>query len=664
MLPCRSTHSLPHPCEGFTIRVLSVAAHNYLDDADPSAEAHRDLVGGLVRSGCLVEVLTGTMLAAGPEGDPAAWLGGHGWIADVAPLNPPPGQPPPPWPYPPAHLRLDVAGLPVHLLRGPSSLPHEPDDAEMAAFGLLLDLLVAKSRPDMLLAHGADRLTAEAILGGRSFGLRAALCLRGRGPHDPRAVLAADALLVPTQVLADELHEATGRPCLVLPDFLDPATVRADGGDHRYLAYFDPSLANGLSAFARIADELGRTRPDIPLLVVAGPEGRAALDGCGLDLRRHNNIHLMRRPSDPRVAWGRVRAALVPDLDGSCPASTAAMAILNGLPVIATDRGALPAILGVAGTFLPLPDRLTAATTIPPTAEEVAPWVGAIVRLWDDRDHHDEQRRLAAGEAHRWDLDRQPDRYRAVFDEIRPRAAVELLPTGRSKSVVLVPHLNGIEPECEDGLQDLEKAGVRVVRRRGCSAIDVARNEMASDALHDGFESILFIDADLGFDPRDALRLLARPEPVVSAIYAKKGPRELASTVVEGIEEIRFGPDSPGLYPLKYAASGFLRVRAAALRRLIDELNLPLCNLDWGRGNWPFFQPMIIDATSGKPHYLGEDWAFSHRLNQIGITPMADASIRLYHFGRHGFSWEDAGDHRPRHRSYLFRPYIDRGGGS
>ena len=52
------------------------------------------------------------------------------------------------------------------------------------------------------------------------------------------------------------------------------------------------------------------------------------------------------------------------------------------------------------------------------------------------------------------------------------------------------------------------------MRRPGCSAIDVARNEMASEALHDGAESVLFIYSDIGFEPADALRVLGRSEPV------------------------------------------------------------------------------------------------------------------------------------------------------
>ena len=60
---------------------------------------------------------------------------------------------------------------------------------------------------------------------------------------------------------------------------------------------------------------------------------------------------------------------------------------------------------------------------------------------------------------------------------------------------------------------------------------------------------------------------------------------------------------------------------------MIEELRLPLCNSEWGRRDWPFFQPTIVTQADGKNHYLGEDWAFSHRLHQIGITPLADQTF-------------------------------------
>lgn len=250
-------------------------------------------------------------------------------------------------------------------------------------------------------------------------------------------------------------------------------------------------------------------------------------------------------------------------------------------------------------------------------------------------------------------VERQPGGGWGLLERWRIAAASQP-PPGRGSCAVLVPHLNGIEFECEQSLRHLEAAGVRVIRRGGCSAIDAARNDLASEALHEGMDAILFIDADIGFDPQDAMRLLARPEDVVTGVYAKKGQREMASLFAENVNQVQLGAHAKGLYPLKFAAAGFLRIRSSVLRRMIADLKLPLCNTHWGRGMWPFFQPMIVPHPDSGVHYLGEDWAFSHRLREIGVTPLADTSIRLWHWGRYGFSWEDAGQDTSRFDNYTY----------
>jgi len=228
------------------------------------------------------------------------------------------------------------------------------------------------------------------------------------------------------------------------------------------------------------------------------------------------------------------------------------------------------------------------------------------------------------------------------------------MPPGRAKAVALVPYISTIEDSCEAGLRALEMEGVLVVRQGGQSAIDIARNDMCSQALHDGFESILFVDSDISFNVRDALRLFARPEPVISGVYAKKGSRSLASVFRDEVAEVAFGPNVGGLYPLRHAATGFLRIRSQVLRRMIAELDLPLCNTRWNRGFWPFFMPTIVEDGDHR-HYLGEDWAFSHRLRQLGECPLADTTIRLWHVGRHHFGWEEAGQDRPRFESFRIK---------
>jgi len=208
------------------------------------------------------------------------------------------------------------------------------------------------------------------------------------------------------------------------------------------------------------------------------------------------------------------------------------------------------------------------------------------------------------------------------------------------KPVALVPYYSAVEKECEEGLRAIVKAGV-ALSRFSLSAIDLLRSAMLSHALKAGFDQFLFIDADIGFDPRDALLLFTRPEPVVGGVYVHNKGGDFAGTFAPGVTKVVFGPGAPGLYPMLYAPTGFLRIRAEVLWRMIDELKLPECH--WGsiKGIYPFFLPLCVPDGRGGMRYLTEDFSFSHRLSQIGITPMADTSIKLCHYKKYGFNYED-----------------------
>jgi len=602
----------------------------------------------LARSGVAVEVLSGAMLDLDREVDPADWLAGRGWTIERHAKDELSGLP--------ACLRLVARGVPVIIHEGPTSRLHDPDDDERSEFLHLYAHVMGRFRPREVVAYGGNRLANEVRAHAKARGVTMVFPLHNFRYTNPAPFADVDALIAPSQFMADYYRRALGLECTVLPYLVDLGRVKSVGAGAGFLTFVNPSIEKGVYAFARIADELGRRRPDIPILVVESRGTEATVAACGLELRDHGTVHFMAHTADPRDFWGVTRACLLPSVWWENQPLVAVEAMVNGIPVIGSDRGGIPETLGSAGIVLPLPERITQATRMLPTAEEVEPWVEAVIRLWDDADYYEQHRRKALAEARRWDPEVLEPRYVEFFRNLKPGPKpTPTIPPGRAGSVVLVPHLAGIEPECEDSLRKLEAAGVRVVRSGGNSAIDVARNRLASEALHDGAEAILFVDSDIGFDPLDALRLLARPEPVVSGVYAKKSRREFASIFAEGVEEVVFGAHAFGLYPLKYAATGFLRIKAAVLRRMVEELDLPHCNTHWGRGEWPFFQPSVVPQGEGRRHYLGEDWAFSDRLARIGVTPMADTSIRLWHYGRYAFGWEDAGAEPRRFATYTHR---------
>jgi hypothetical protein len=603
---------------------LLVTDANLLDERSEIAGL-RTIFRRLKDVGCPCEVIGRFVVAANDEIDPDVWLAQRGWKllgandfeSDLV------------------VLRIDAEGVPVLLLLGSTTRPHTPDEAELAALPKIAAAGLDGQSRDVLMTS-AGPLMAELLAIGRGRGVVTVALQPNCTPRDGAAFRDADVIVTPSQFTADYLHEAFALPCTTLPGAVaidDPASSQS-----RETILLDGTQPGSLDVVTQIVFEVQRSRPGIPLIVL-GENDSGSLDRTWASAGLLVSLTL---------GWERIAPAAV-------------TALRHGLPIITSDRGSGPELFEAAGLVLSLPERLTAAAPTRLTANELAPWVDTVLRFHDDRAFAAGQRSRALVASCRWAAETVIPQYVSFLTECarrrrEPRSSeTPARPPRRGKSVVLVPHLNGIDWECEEALRCLEAAGVRVVRRGGCSAIDVARNEMISDAIHDGAESILFIDSDIGFDPQDALRLLARPEPVVCGIYAKKGMRELASAFAENVKELLFGPDAVAAYPLRYAATGFLRIRGDVLRRMIAELRLPLCNTHWGRGMWPFFQPTIVLHGDDKLHYLGEDWAFSYRLGQIGVTPLADTSIRLWHWGRHPFSWEDAGATQERYRSYSYR---------
>jgi glycosyltransferase involved in cell wall biosynthesis len=82
---------------------------------------------------------------------------------------------------------------------------------------------------------------------------------------------------------------------------------------------------------------------------------------------------MMSHTSDPRHFRRVTRIALMPSLWWEGQGLVAVEAMINGIPVIASDRGALPETLSDAGIVPGLPSRLTPATRERPTAKEVEP---------------------------------------------------------------------------------------------------------------------------------------------------------------------------------------------------------------------------------------------------------------------------------------------------
>jgi hypothetical protein len=235
-------------------------------------------------------------------------------------------------------------------------------------------------------------------------------------------------------------------------------------------------------------------------------------------------------------------------------------------------------------------------------------------------------------------------------------------PMDPKRCAILVPFGSSIIPPCERALEELERRGYDVRRVGGYAAIDQGRNQMATDALLDGYEETMWIDADVDFHPDSVDRLRSHGLPLTSGIYAQKAKRALASHIMPGTQQVVFGKEG-GLIEILYAAAGFLHVRREVYLAIQRRQRLPTCNERFGSPMIPFFHSMLHAIEDGH-WYLAEDYAFCQRARASGFAIMADTSIRLWHVGNQAYGWEDAGRDTERFETFVLNLGPEREPGS
>lgn len=394
------------------MRILFASVHGYIDPSSGAATATRDLLELLVERGHDCRVLSTGVLDYRQEtdlGDVLSAFGvpirraraalSRGGAAEV--------------------FDLELGGVRVTLLPTTSSrIERSPDRDESRAFLDLADQVFERFRPEALLTYGGHSVSRALMAGAQGRGIPVVFHLHNFAYNDRRPFVDTSAVLVPSEYARRYYAERIGLQCTSIPLPLRSERVVAGDPEPRYLTFVNPIPAKGVAVFARIAAELDCRRPDIPLLVV---ESRGTADWLArvpLDLSGLRNLHRMANTPDPRDFYRVSRAMLVPSLWRENVGLVAAEGLANGLPVLASGRGGLPETLRDAGFILPVPERCTPTSGVVPTAEEVAPWLATVERLWDDPEFEAEQRARARAAARRWAPDLLAGEYEGFFRRV------------------------------------------------------------------------------------------------------------------------------------------------------------------------------------------------------------------------------------------------------
>ena len=194
---------------------------------------------------------------------------------------------------------------------------------------------------------------------------------------------------------------------------------------------------------------------------------------------------------------------------------------------------------------------------------------------------------------------------------------------------------------------------LKVLFKDGDALITRARASLISQFLDDASAThLLFIDADIGFEPDQVLRLIECGADMCAAIYpikridwdkvrktvqtAHPNPAAAALKYVFEVDDPNAVIAHGGFAKVRYAGTGFLMIRRQALERMCAHYPQLRFQRDHSvdaatasANRFALFECMIAEDGT----YLSEDFAFCRRWTDMGGEIWADLKSQLIHVG-------------------------------
>lgn len=357
------------------MKILWANRYCLLDTSSGASRSAREILRMLASLGCEVRVVGATVFdhPIGITGLGAAWERVQSSDKRVA--------------------RVNDGELTHQLVRTGDTASAKMTLEEMNALYALYRANLKEFEPDIVFFYGGNSFDMLIPIEAKRHGATTCAYLVNANYKGDRWYDDVDLIFTDSSATAQLYKDEVGIDVIPIGKFIDPAGVVAADRNPERVTFINPSIEKGGALVAQIALAMEKSHPDIPFEVVESRGSWATMLNAVQTSKRKRaslkNVVVTPNTSDMRPVYARSRVLLVPSLWWESGARVLAEATLNGIPVIATDRGGNAEMLGDSGVKLKVPDTFYQ----PPYTQLLGPEGVAAVskiieRFYDDADYY------------------------------------------------------------------------------------------------------------------------------------------------------------------------------------------------------------------------------------------------------------------------------------
>lgn len=316
-------------------------------------------------------------------------------------------------------LRTHVLGVEHIIVRTQATYRPKMTCEEQERYLNCFRLELKNRRPDMIILWGGMLLEMTIMREAREAGIPVIFYLVNSGYKDKSTFRYVSAIMTDTQATANLYKERFGMRCHPIGKFIDTHLIRPSVRNPEFITFINPSFEKGVNVFMPMAKLAAQENPEIKFLVVQS-RGRwgVAMKVLKFIPEDFPNVKIIGHQKDMRPVYASTKVLLLPSTWHESGARVIAEALLNGIPVIASNTGGSAELVGEGGVMLDLPEDVREKRGEPADRATVRTWLDEVKRVWYDQSYFQELCRKAEQEAIKHDINHNIDRFFAVVNPV------------------------------------------------------------------------------------------------------------------------------------------------------------------------------------------------------------------------------------------------------